>query len=131
MRIETCGLKNGPTHPFSKIPASRQYDEDWNTMSFTSVQFNSVIPASRQYDEDWNNRYASSIWALPLYIPASRQYDEDWNLFKNLWSVKGCRFVFQPVASMMRIETGLILMVVIFLFIPASRQYDEDWNQHQ
>ncbi len=59
------------------IPASRQYDEDWNCTS-KRLEFHCLfIPASRQYDEDWNIFLLATFFGF--LIPASRQYDEDWN----------------------------------------------------
>ncbi len=65
---------------FCQIPASRQYDEDWNMGIATGEGDNVQIPASRQYDEDWNYNgdEVGASWTISL-IPASRQYDEDWN----------------------------------------------------
>ena len=133
------------------IPASRQYDEDWNDLRRTISERLIWIPASRQYDEDWNRGGNSAYRIIKVVIPASRQYDEDWNTVVTngeggyfyssqspvWWGLKRpcklpCRistYIFQPVASMMRIETssGEIFSILIY-FIPASRQYDEDWN---
>ncbi len=43
---------------------------------------------------------------LVMLIPASRQYDEDWNVPDNGEQLVLLQW-FQPVASMMRIETDL------------------------
>ncbi len=63
-----------------------------------------------------------------VMIPASRQYDEDWNCFL-VRTFGHCFLLFQPVASMMRIETPTSICSVPIYVIPASRQYDEDWNK--
>ena len=127
MRIETDRIDLFFVSHAKSIPASRQYDEDWNTslagIPKRGILFQPVasmmrietycyfawwfifnIPASRQYDEDWNTTHLTLLIGMK-WIPASRQYDEDWNEVKcTLHNGKS---------------------------IPASRQYDEDWNERR
>ncbi len=109
------------------IPASRQYDEDWNTFS-PSCLFQIIINSS-QSPVWWGLKLFYLLFINPFYlfIPASRQYDEDWNkLLRHVTYKVG---PFQPVASMMRIETIMEkINEATNTIIPASRQYDEDWN---
>ncbi len=103
MRIETAS-QSGLTLNIIQIPASRQYDEDWNKERFN---VNKLLMAYSSQSPVW--------WGLKPF--RSR-------------SIPASSFLFQPVASMMRIETATCLLLPDFLLIiPASRQYDEDWNK--
>ncbi len=82
------------------------------------------LSAIRQYDEDWNLDNFST--ALSSMLSAIRQYDEDWNGWRRIASV--LLAIFQPFASMMRIETCYKRCLSELWSLSAIRQYDEDWN---
>ncbi len=106
MRIETLIVRH-VSELAPCIPASRQYDEDWNHNRLLKPRqqpqgFQPV--ASMMRIETF---YGTGIYAGTGFnqIPASRQYDEDWNQVRKNLAGHTRQITFQPVASMMRIET--------------------------
>ncbi len=83
------------------LSAIRQYDEDWNDTETTWVD--DIMPFSHS-PVWWGLKRLTICYkvGIPL-LSAIRQYDEDWNFLDLIRLL--LLYLFQPFASMMRIET--------------------------